>query len=191
VHPLTSSHIQLPTYLSFYRTHIHTGSPQLCGAAEYIAPEMVLSKGYNKAIDYWAVGVLFFELLTGNTPFAHPNLVLPLHNQLHPYNSFTHSILHVLFVQSMVYQNIMDSEGVVKLIFSGGQTRSAGSAASSSAVAVAASAAGLDAQAKDVIANLLLFNPNMRLGMRHGGVGDIWNHPCFKGEGPCVSVPLV
>lgn len=79
----------------------------------------------------------------------------------------------------MVYQNIMDSEGVVKLIFSGGHTLSA-SATSSSAVA-AASCAGLDAQVKDAISNFLLFNPNMRLGMRHDGVRDIWLHPCFKG----------
>jgi serine/threonine protein kinase len=47
----------------------------LCGAAEYIAPEMVLSRGYAKAIDYWAVGVLLFELLTRSTPFAHSSLV--------------------------------------------------------------------------------------------------------------------
>lgn len=49
--------------------------PQLCGAAEYIAPEMILSKGYNKAIDFWAIGVLLFELLTRTSPFAHTNLV--------------------------------------------------------------------------------------------------------------------
>ena len=48
---------------------------QLCGAAEYIAPEMVLSKGYNKAVDFWAIGVLMFELLTRTSPFAHSNLV--------------------------------------------------------------------------------------------------------------------
>ena len=81
----------------------------------------------------------------------------------------------------MVYQNIMDSEGVVKLIFSGGQGLSA-SSTSSSAVAAGASSAGIDAQAKDVISNLLLFNPNMRLGMRHAGVKDIWSHPCLKGK---------
>lgn len=76
----------------------------------------------------------------------------------------------------MVYQNIMDSEGVLKLIFSGGQTLS-GTATSSSAVAATASA--LDTHAKDAISNFLLFNPNMRLGMRHDGMADIWNHPCF------------
>jgi serine/threonine protein kinase len=66
--------------LSDLSDHKGARSPvlQLCGAAEYIAPEMVLSKGYNKAIDFWAVGVLFFELLTCSTPFAHPNLVSSL-----------------------------------------------------------------------------------------------------------------
>lgn len=56
-------------------TYHITAPTQLCGAADYIAPEMVLSKGYNKAIDFWALGVLMFELLTAQTPFAHINLV--------------------------------------------------------------------------------------------------------------------
>lgn len=61
---------------SLPRPSLSSPSPQLCGAAEYIAPEMVLSKGYNRAIDFWAIGVLFFELLTATTPFAHANLVV-------------------------------------------------------------------------------------------------------------------
>ena len=36
---------------------------------------MLLSKGYGKAIDFWAVGVLLFELLTRSSPFAHSSLV--------------------------------------------------------------------------------------------------------------------
>lgn len=65
----------LQTFLIDHLCVTSAPSLQLCGAAEYIAPEMVLSKGYNKAIDFWALGVLFFELLTCSTPFAHPNLV--------------------------------------------------------------------------------------------------------------------
>jgi serine/threonine protein kinase len=28
----------------------------------YLAPEIILSKGYNKAVDWWALGVLIYEM---------------------------------------------------------------------------------------------------------------------------------
>lgn len=39
------------------------------GTALYNAPEMVLQMGYNKCVDFWALGVLIYELQTGLTPF--------------------------------------------------------------------------------------------------------------------------
>ncbi|EGB08652.1 hypothetical protein AURANDRAFT_687, partial [Aureococcus anophagefferens] len=43
----------------------------LCGTPDYLAPEIVLSQGHDKAVDFWALGVLAYELCYARTPFAH------------------------------------------------------------------------------------------------------------------------
>jgi len=40
-----------------------------CGTPEYIAPEMVTGKGHGKPVDWWALGILIYEMLIGVTPF--------------------------------------------------------------------------------------------------------------------------
>ncbi len=37
----------------------------MCGTPEYIAPEMIQMVGHNKAVDYWSLGILLFEMLAG------------------------------------------------------------------------------------------------------------------------------
>ena len=44
----------------------------ICGTPQYIAPEIIKSKGYDKTVDWWSLGVLMFEMLSGRKPFVFP-----------------------------------------------------------------------------------------------------------------------
>ncbi len=46
-------------------------SYSFCGSPEYMCPEMLSKSGHSLAIDYYSLGALLFEMLTGSSPFHH------------------------------------------------------------------------------------------------------------------------
>jgi protein kinase A/protein kinase X len=52
------------------REPVETKTWTLCGTPEYLAPEMVQAKGHGKGVDWWALGILIFEMLAGYPPFS-------------------------------------------------------------------------------------------------------------------------
>ena len=51
----------------------------ICGTIQYIAPEIIGGEGYDESVDWWSLGIIMFEMLTGKLPFkfrydTQPNL---------------------------------------------------------------------------------------------------------------------
>jgi len=45
----------------------------ICGTPDYLAPEVIAGNGHGKAVDWWSLGILIFEMLAGHPPFTDEN----------------------------------------------------------------------------------------------------------------------
>lgn len=51
-----------------------------CGTPSYLAPELILRKGYDKMADWWSLGILIYEMVVGSPPFYNLNIKRCIHD---------------------------------------------------------------------------------------------------------------
>ncbi|GKU96141.1 hypothetical protein SLEP1_g9412 [Rubroshorea leprosula] len=79
-----------------------TQSNSFVGTEEYIAPEIITGAGHSSAIDWWALGILLYEMLYGRTPFRGKNRQKTFSNILRKDLTFPSSIPVSLAARQLV-----------------------------------------------------------------------------------------
>jgi serine/threonine protein kinase len=79
-------------------------SNSFVGTEEYIAPEIITGAGHTSAVDWWALGILLYEMLYGYTPFRGKTRQRTFANILHKDIRFPASISVSLAARQLMYR---------------------------------------------------------------------------------------
>lgn len=81
--------LYFPVHKSSYpvidtESHLDSGEQRtsFVGTHEYVAPEIIAEEAYNRSVDWWAFGILIYEMVYGRTPFRGKNQIQTLENIL-------------------------------------------------------------------------------------------------------------
>ncbi|CAF1138134.1 unnamed protein product [Rotaria magnacalcarata] len=131
----------------------------LCGTPEYLAPEIITGIGHNKSVDYWALGILIYEL----TVYLAPEIITGIgHNK-----SVDYWALGILIYELTVGVTPFQDEDPMRIFTKilQGSFNIPGYFAS---------------DIRDLLSKLLQTRPLQRYGNLQNGVDDIKNHPWFS-----------
>ncbi|KAI3682420.1 hypothetical protein L1987_82392 [Smallanthus sonchifolius] len=79
-------------------------SNSFVGTEEYIAPEIISGVGHSSAVDWWAFGILLYEMFYGYTPFRGKTRQRTFANILHKDLKFPNSISVRLSAKQLIYR---------------------------------------------------------------------------------------
>jgi serine/threonine protein kinase len=77
----TDGHVVL-TDFGLSKVSVDEKTNTVCGTVEYMAPEVLMEMHYDQTVDWWSLGVLMYDMLTGSPPFGGSNRKKTMENIL-------------------------------------------------------------------------------------------------------------